>query len=306
MKAYRIGRKPTGPWLSMTPPIRGGIYRPLGTSTSSPASSTLLDDSLDQDLDLNADAEEVAPVPVPAAPNQHHPGPGISSACITLNGEEDEGLLLCTPQALPALRRRITSTNSPGRSDAGPAAGRPGQDLCSKLLNVADDTDRYGSDSGYDTASRRDEEEEPDSEAVTVAAGSETTDSVPTKCPIEYTDWAIQQGVYHDLRDFPSLAPAVQQDIVHKYRLLHRQIQDEGLYDCRYIEYGKEMVRYLSLFAVFLFAIYHAWYLTGAVFLGLFWVCSSWSPPPHAPKQRLTCPISIKLCLPHTTLGIMP
>ncbi|CAH0058047.1 unnamed protein product [Clonostachys solani] len=32
MKAFRIGRKPAGPWPNMTPPIRGGIYTPSETA----------------------------------------------------------------------------------------------------------------------------------------------------------------------------------------------------------------------------------------------------------------------------------
>jgi delta8-fatty-acid desaturase len=91
--------------------------------------------------------------------------------------------------------------------------------------------------------------------------------------PDEYTSWAIQQGKHLDIRSYPSLDQAVQQDITQKYMKLHDQIVDEGLYKCRYIEYGKEMVRYTSLFALSMTALYHSWYLTSAVFLGLFWVC---------------------------------
>ena len=32
MAAFRIGRKPPGPWVNMTPPIRGGVYRKQGAS----------------------------------------------------------------------------------------------------------------------------------------------------------------------------------------------------------------------------------------------------------------------------------
>ncbi|UKZ52671.1 hypothetical protein TrVGV298_006452 [Trichoderma virens] len=63
----------------------------------------------------------------------------------------------------------------------------------------------------------------------------------------------------------------VQQGVVNRYRALHQQIRDEGLYNCRYVEYGKEMLRYTTLFMCFLFALRHGWYMTSAVFLGLFW-----------------------------------
>ncbi|KAK1975133.1 fatty acid desaturase-domain-containing protein [Colletotrichum cereale] len=87
----------------------------------------------------------------------------------------------------------------------------------------------------------------------------------------EYTDWSIQQNLQKDLDAYPSLDPAVQQDIQAKYRLLHERVKDAGLYDCPYLEYGKEMCRYSMLFASFLVALNCEWYMTSACFLGLFW-----------------------------------
>ncbi|KAI5456754.1 fatty acid desaturase-domain-containing protein [Mariannaea sp. PMI_226] len=82
---------------------------------------------------------------------------------------------------------------------------------------------------------------------------------------------AVKKEIDQDLHTYPSLDPLVQKDIAHKYQQLHRTISEQGLYECPYIEYGKEMVRYTSLFALFGFCLYHGWYLTSAVFLGLFW-----------------------------------
>lgn len=89
----------------------------------------------------------------------------------------------------------------------------------------------------------------------------------------EYTAWAVQLGVDRGVRDYPSVDPAVQQDIVEKYRIMHDKVRDEGLYDCPYVEYGKEICRYLTLFSLFLTFLHNEWYITSAVFLGLFWVC---------------------------------
>jgi delta8-fatty-acid desaturase len=103
--------------------------------------------------------------------------------------------------------------------------------------------------------------------------------------PEEWTEWAIQEGKVKDSRNFPSLDSDVQGDIATKYRLLHRRVQEEGLYSCPYIEYGKEMARYTTLFGLFLYTLSHGWYMTSAVFLGLFWVSqlSLISPfSPHA------------------------
>jgi delta8-fatty-acid desaturase len=88
----------------------------------------------------------------------------------------------------------------------------------------------------------------------------------------QYTDFAVQQGVDLDLGTYPSLDPATQRDITDKYRLLHERVKADGLYDCQYLAYGKELVWYSSLFAVFLVALRWEWYITSAVFLGLFWV----------------------------------
>ncbi|KAK3314103.1 fatty acid desaturase [Apodospora peruviana] len=86
-----------------------------------------------------------------------------------------------------------------------------------------------------------------------------------------YTDWAVKQEVDRDLIDYPPIEPDVQEDIIRKYRDLHDKVHDMGYYDCPYGEYAKESARYLTLFAASMFALYHNWYMTSAVFLGLFW-----------------------------------
>lgn len=90
--------------------------------------------------------------------------------------------------------------------------------------------------------------------------------------PDEWTEWAIRQGQEVDLRQYPSLDAHVQEDIADKYRALHRRVIAAGLYECRYMEYGKELMRYTALFLSFLIALRAGWYLVSAVFLGLFWV----------------------------------
>ncbi|CAJ2499849.1 Uu.00g027020.m01.CDS01 [Anthostomella pinea] len=87
----------------------------------------------------------------------------------------------------------------------------------------------------------------------------------------EYTEFAVQQNVEESRIDYPSLDAVVQQDIVRRYRALHQRVEDEGLYDCPYVEYGKEMIRYTALFAAFMGTLYYGWYMTSAVFLGFFW-----------------------------------
>lgn len=115
-------------------------------------------------------------------------------------------------------------------------------------------------------------------DASSVDSDSEPTSKRPLTLaealthPDKWTEWAIQQGEHKDLSEYPSVDVAVQQEITAKYMDLHQKVQDLGLYKCRYIEYGKEMVRYSALFALFLYTLHNGWYIVSACFLGLFWV----------------------------------
>lgn len=108
--------------------------------------------------------------------------------------------------------------------------------------------------------------------------------------PSDFTDWAVQQGIDLDTRDYPSLDPDVQLDIAHKYRILHKKVRDQGLYTCRGVEYGKEMIRYVGLFLTFAVALRYGWYMTSAVFLGLFWVCQHDVHCPQYPVNTILAP----------------
>lgn len=104
-----------------------------------------------------------------------------------------------------------------------------------------------------------------------------------------YASGAIQTEINVGISQNPSLDPRTQQNITAKYRALHQRVQDEGFYECQYIEYGKEAVRYLTIFAMFLACLRSGWYLTSACSLGLFWVYQESSFACRcAPQARLT------------------
>ncbi|KAI5358782.1 Putative cytochrome b5-like heme/steroid binding domain, fatty acid desaturase [Septoria linicola] len=86
-----------------------------------------------------------------------------------------------------------------------------------------------------------------------------------------YTANTVQAEIDADIAKYPSLDAATQREITNKFRMLHQRVHDEGFYDCRFIEYGKEMLRYASLFALFVFFLRREWFFTSACFLGLFW-----------------------------------
>lgn len=73
-------------------------------------------------------------------------------------------------------------------------------------------------------------------------------------------------------RDWPALDEATQRSIILEYRELHEEIKAKGLYSCKYYKYGIESIRYGLLFSAFFYLLYIKWYLTSAVFLGMFWV----------------------------------
>ncbi|KAH6655846.1 fatty acid desaturase [Truncatella angustata] len=87
----------------------------------------------------------------------------------------------------------------------------------------------------------------------------------------EYTEKCMQAEIDRDVSVYPSLNPLVQAEIIQKYRQLHQKVRDAGLYDCPFLEYGKEMARYTTIFTIFMVALRYEWYMTSAVFLGLFW-----------------------------------
>ncbi|KAJ7243890.1 delta 8-sphingoloid desaturase protein [Mycena haematopus] len=56
------------------------------------------------------------------------------------------------------------------------------------------------------------------------------------------------------------------------YKVLHKRVRDAGLYNTRYLTgYGPDILRYALLASLSVYAYHHAWFLTSAVFLGLFW-----------------------------------
>ncbi|KAB2571863.1 Delta 8-sphingolipid desaturase [Lasiodiplodia theobromae] len=109
-----------------------------------------------------------------------------------------------------------------------------------------------------------------------VAAAKPAT-SAAARLPTEklsrtaYTAALEQKEIADGIRNYPSLDPETQQAIRDEYDALHQLVQAQGLYDCPYREYAKEMVRYAALFSLFIYFLNKTWYMTSAVFLGLFW-----------------------------------
>lgn len=99
-----------------------------------------------------------------------------------------------------------------------------------------------------------------------------TADGKINMTRIEYADMLIANEAQASLNTYPSLDAETQADIVEKYRALHERVRNEGFYDCNYGAYGREICRYLFFGAASMTALYHGWFMTSAVFLGVFWV----------------------------------
>lgn len=119
-----------------------------------------------------------------------------------------------------------------------------------------------------------------DGDEIEVSEFSETQTLIPSitlhETTASYTAKVVQQEIDDGVRDYPSVDGETQRSITAKYRVLHQRIENEGYYDCRYSEYGKEFIRYSLIFAAFITTLRYEWYLTSACFLGLFWVRSRW------------------------------
>lgn len=86
-----------------------------------------------------------------------------------------------------------------------------------------------------------------------------------------FLDARTQQEIVLDIAKYPSLDAKTQDFIVERYRALNDRIKAEGLYNCNYFAYLVEASRYVLLFSLSMYALYHNWYGTSAFFLGCMW-----------------------------------
>jgi len=106
--------------------------------------------------------------------------------------------------------------------------------------------------------------------SVVVASSSSSMTSVSV-----YDETSMEEltrsGVEHDLATYPALDPETQGKIVDLYRELDKQVRAAGLYDCNYVRYMREVVRYLTYLSISLIFLHYGWYKMSAFFLGVFW-----------------------------------
>ena len=100
---------------------------------------------------------------------------------------------------------------------------------------------------------------------------SVSSEELSTTTRPSFIDAITQKEIDFDYAKYPALDEATQQHIIERYRILHEQIKAEGLYQCNYLAYAVEMVRYTLLFSLFLITLRAGWYATSGIFLGATW-----------------------------------
>lgn len=88
---------------------------------------------------------------------------------------------------------------------------------------------------------------------------------------LRLVDARTEKELVLDSSKYPPLNHSTQDEIVEKYRALHRRIKAEGLYNCNYFAYMVEMLRYSLFFALSMYALRYGWYGTSGFFLGCMW-----------------------------------
>ena len=235
MKAFRIGRI-AGPWTNLTPPIRGGVYLKIEETTEEELEIPELPDDTDDVASLSDD--DALSVP-----------PSIFSASYN-----------SSTTSLSALSR-ITSIDDP-------------RDTSCKA-SFTEDVPDIDSEDGLPVEfglRLRSPLQDPESYRDALSKGPTFLAATHLTSPNAFTSRMIQKEIDKDVFEYPSVDENTQRAITGKYKALHQRVKDEGFYDCRYLEYGKEICRYSLLFTLFIASLRYEWYITSACFLGAFWV----------------------------------
>lgn len=103
------------------------------------------------------------------------------------------------------------------------------------------------------------------------SVSSTELDEAPEEPRLGHLNACTQKEIELDLEKYPPLDPATQDDIVDRYRILNDRIKAEGLYQCNYTAYLKEICRYSLLLGFCLLFLRWGWYGTSGVLMGMFW-----------------------------------
>ncbi|SPO05488.1 related to delta-5/delta-6 fatty acid desaturase [Cephalotrichum gorgonifer] len=260
MKCFQIGRKPAGFWSRATPPIGGAAHRVQ--ATSHPPAHLQFQSSEKERLLSVASASAVYDSDTDSTTDDngsHFSSDREGSVQTSFTSEESDADSISDVK-IKNDEKTSSSSSSPLAEDPAADGGvRLRAHACAKAraAYLAEAVASRGPQLSEDVHFL---------DEVNASAESRAQSAKAT-----FVEWSIRQDAKKDLAEYPPVDVEVQEEIVRKYRIMHQKIIDAGLYDCPYLDYGKEMVRYLTLFALFLTTLNYGWYMTSAVFLGLFW-----------------------------------
>lgn len=78
-------------------------------------------------------------------------------------------------------------------------------------------------------------------------------------------------AISSDLSLYPGLDQASQCEVATKYRELDETLRSIGLYQCAYVDYAVEFLRYLFLFLLFRLFLYYSYFTLSSICLGSLW-----------------------------------
>ncbi|KAG5656103.1 hypothetical protein KAF25_008979 [Fusarium avenaceum] len=88
---------------------------------------------------------------------------------------------------------------------------------------------------------------------------------------MSYLDTITREHIKIDLDKYPPPDKETQAKVAMKYRELHQNVYDNGLYNCNYKAYAIECVRYTALAVGSVFCLRYEWYALSAFLLGFLW-----------------------------------
>ncbi|OAA55292.1 delta-9 acyl-CoA desaturase [Niveomyces insectorum RCEF 264] len=256
MKAFRIGRKPPGPWLAYTPPpIRGGVYLRMEITPPQDCRENTDDESLCGDDGTISCGDSTAEASSDSEDSIFAESVLESSTISDVSSE-------CSSLQPP----RPPSSSS---LSSGPADGKDKTEV--SPFSTETQAPPFLSAQGVHAVNRRLRVLPVQETSIAVRPPVTPMDDRNFSTVADFTNRSVQHEIDRDTLVYPPVDPARQEAIVQRYRALHQRVHDEGFYECPYGEYAKEMARYSTLFVLFLATLHAGWYVVSAVFLGLFW-----------------------------------
>ncbi|KAI6377136.1 hypothetical protein MCOR25_002633 [Pyricularia grisea] len=211
---------------------------------------------------------------------QYHPGGDKAMLHMIGRDATDEVTVLHSAEARQMMNRyRIGRIEGHWKNFVPPIQGGhfrplaspespPDSPLLESTTDISSDSDSRPPSPVFDSAGLK-YRSQNSAPSVTSVSSVDEPEDLPDG--IAFLDSLTKKEIHLDKATYPSLDEVTQRDIVQKYRDLNARIKAEGLYDCNYGAYFYEVRRYCVLFGLMALTLHWGWYITSAVFMGMFW-----------------------------------